>query len=74
MARPAIYRRLAIRTIWLINAIKLLTNESCIGSSVKHVFFRARNQFGNELITSEYERIYYKVLGIEADIPVPICE
>ena len=36
--------------------------------------FRARNQFGSELITSEYERIYYRVLGIEADIPVPICE
>ena len=56
------------------NAIKLLTNEQLYKQFREACLFRARNQFGSELITSEYERIYYRVLGIEADIPVPICE
>lgn len=56
------------------NAIKLLMNEQLYKQFREACLFRARNQFGSELITSEYERIYYRVLGIEADIPVPICE
>lgn len=56
------------------NAIKLLTNGPLYKQFREACLFRARNQFGSELITSEYERIYYRVLGIEADIPVPICE
>lgn len=56
------------------NAIKLLTNEQLYKQFREACLFRARNQFGSELITSEYERIYYRVLGIEANIPVPICE
>ncbi|RAP76357.1 N-acetyl-alpha-D-glucosaminyl L-malate synthase BshA [Paenibacillus montanisoli] len=56
------------------NAIKLLRNEGLYRKVREACLQRARRQFCNDLITAEYERIYYKVLGIEADIPVPVCE
>ncbi|BBH20959.1 glycosyl transferase [Paenibacillus baekrokdamisoli] len=56
------------------NAIKLLQNERLYQQFREACLYRARNQFCNELITAEYERIYYRVLGIEANIPVPVCE
>ncbi|SEN26672.1 N-acetyl-alpha-D-glucosaminyl L-malate synthase BshA [Paenibacillus sp. OV219] len=56
------------------NAIKLLRSEGMYAKIREACLNRARRQFCNDLITAEYERIYYKVLGIEADIPVPVCE
>ncbi|WP_308639168.1 N-acetyl-alpha-D-glucosaminyl L-malate synthase BshA [Paenibacillus silvisoli] len=56
------------------NAIKLLRNEDLYRKFREACLYRARHEFCNDLITAEYERIYYKVLGIEADIPVPVCE
>ena len=34
---------------------------------------RARNEFCNDVITTQYEQIYYRALGIEADLPVAVC-
>lgn len=56
------------------NAIKLLRSEGMYQKFREACLNRARRVFCNDLITAEYERIYYKVLGIEADIPVPVCE
>lgn len=56
------------------NAIELLRNETLYAKVREACLHRARSQFCNDLITTEYERIYYKTLGIEADIPVPVCE
>ncbi|AZN40748.1 N-acetyl-alpha-D-glucosaminyl L-malate synthase BshA [Paenibacillus albus] len=56
------------------NAIKLLRSEGMYAKVREACLNRARKQFCNDLITAEYERIYYKVLGIEADIAVPVCE
>ncbi|NBD22552.1 N-acetyl-alpha-D-glucosaminyl L-malate synthase BshA [Paenibacillus glycinis] len=56
------------------NAIKLLRNDELYRQVRQACLYRATNQFCNDRITSEYERIYYKTLGIEADIPEPVCE
>ncbi len=56
------------------NAIKLLRNEELYAKFREAGLYRATHEFCNERITAEYERIYYKTLGIEADIPVPICD
>ncbi|MBM7564522.1 N-acetyl-alpha-D-glucosaminyl L-malate synthase BshA [Paenibacillus sacheonensis] len=56
------------------NAIKLLRNDVLYRQVREACLNRARRQFCNDLITAEYERIYYKTLGIEADIPEPVCE
>ena len=34
---------------------------------------RARHEFCNDSITTLYEQIYYRVLGIEAELPVVVC-
>ncbi|MFC5650779.1 N-acetyl-alpha-D-glucosaminyl L-malate synthase BshA [Paenibacillus solisilvae] len=56
------------------NAINLLKNERLYQQFREACLHRARTQFCNDLITAEYERIYYRVLGIEADVPVPVCD
>ncbi|SDW29744.1 N-acetyl-alpha-D-glucosaminyl L-malate synthase BshA [Paenibacillus sp. CF384] len=56
------------------NAIQLLRNPELYRKVREACLHRARSQFCNDLITAEYERIYYKVLGIEAEIPVPVCD
>ncbi|SFI55121.1 N-acetyl-alpha-D-glucosaminyl L-malate synthase BshA [Paenibacillus sp. UNC496MF] len=56
------------------NAIRLLRNEGLYRKVREACLHRARTRFCNDLITAEYERIYYKTLGIEADIPEPVCE
>ncbi|SFS80829.1 N-acetyl-alpha-D-glucosaminyl L-malate synthase BshA [Paenibacillus sp. BC26] len=56
------------------NAIQLLRNPELYRKVREACLHRARRQFCNDLITAEYERIYYKVLGIEAEIPVPVCD
>ncbi|MCQ6558001.1 N-acetyl-alpha-D-glucosaminyl L-malate synthase BshA [Paenibacillus mendelii] len=56
------------------NAIRLLQNERLYEQFRDACLKRARTQFCNDLITAEYERIYYRVLGIEANIPQPVCD
>ncbi|THF78402.1 N-acetyl-alpha-D-glucosaminyl L-malate synthase BshA [Cohnella fermenti] len=55
-------------------AAELLTDERKYAEFRENCLHRARTEFCNDRITAEYERIYYRVLGIEADIPVPVCE
>jgi len=45
------------------NVIKLLTNPELYHSISEACMDRARNQFCNDLIVSQYEDIYYRVLG-----------
>lgn len=56
------------------NAIMLLTNEPLRETFRQACLVRARNQFCNDIITEQYESIYYRVLGIDAKLPEPICE
>jgi len=56
------------------NAIRLLQNEDLYNQFREACLHRARTRFCNDLITAEYERIYYRVLGIHTDIPEPVCE
>jgi len=55
------------------NAIRLLSDDEMFAQFRNACIHRARTEFCNDLITAEYERIYYRTLGIEADIPVPVC-
>ncbi|RUS48205.1 N-acetyl-alpha-D-glucosaminyl L-malate synthase BshA [Cohnella sp. AR92] len=55
-------------------ALQLLTNEKQYADFREACLHRARTEFCNDRITAEYERIYYRVLGLEADIPIPVCE
>ncbi|MFD0711187.1 N-acetyl-alpha-D-glucosaminyl L-malate synthase BshA [Paenibacillus sp. GCM10027626] len=56
------------------NAARLLLDEELYNKVRQACLHRARTQFCNDLITAEYERIYYRVLGIEAHIPQPVCD
>lgn len=55
------------------HAIALLRSDAMYQKFREACLHRARTRFCNDLITAEYERIYYRVLGIEADLPQPIC-
>ncbi|HUC90717.1 MAG TPA: N-acetyl-alpha-D-glucosaminyl L-malate synthase BshA [Paenibacillus sp.] len=55
-------------------AIRLLRDPVLYGVVSKACLQRARTMFCNDLITTEYERIYYRVMGVDADIPLPVCE
>jgi N-acetyl-alpha-D-glucosaminyl L-malate synthase BshA len=55
------------------NAVMLLTNPSMYDQFRNACIKRAYGEFCNERITREYEKIYYRVLGIEAELPVPAC-
>ncbi|CAM3127020.1 N-acetyl-alpha-D-glucosaminyl L-malate synthase BshA [Paenibacillus lupini] len=55
-------------------AAQLLKDEKLHNSFKEACLFRARNEFCNDVITTQYEQIYYRVLGIEADLPIPVCE
>ncbi|EXX91249.1 N-acetyl-alpha-D-glucosaminyl L-malate synthase [Paenibacillus darwinianus] len=55
-------------------AIRLLRDPVLHGVVSKACLQRARTMFCNDLITAEYESIYYRVMGIDSDIPVPVCE
>jgi len=55
-------------------AIRLLGDDAMYARFREACLERARTIFCNDRITAEYERIYYRVLGIEADIPIPVCE
>jgi N-acetyl-alpha-D-glucosaminyl L-malate synthase BshA len=56
------------------HAIRLLGDDALYARFREACLERARTIFDSNRITAEYERIYYRVLGIEADIPIPVCE
>ncbi|MBD3918828.1 N-acetyl-alpha-D-glucosaminyl L-malate synthase BshA [Paenibacillus sp. PR3] len=55
------------------NAIKLLSDPDMFRQFREACIQRARLEFCNDLITAQYEQIYYRTLGIEVDIPMPVC-
>lgn len=55
------------------HAVRLLTDNELHEQFKQACLFRARNEFCNDVITAQYEAIYYRVLGIEADLPIPVC-
>lgn len=55
------------------NAERLLLDEKLHEQFKQACIFRARNEFCNDVITTQYENIYYRVLGIEANLPVAVC-
>ncbi len=55
-------------------AVRLLSDEQLHASFKEACIQRARYEFCNDKITTEYEEIYYRVLGIEAQLPVPVCD
>ncbi|MFD2115931.1 N-acetyl-alpha-D-glucosaminyl L-malate synthase BshA [Paenibacillus yanchengensis] len=51
-----------------------LLSDPILYSQFKHACIeRARTVFCNDIITVQYEQIYYRVLGIDVDLPIPIC-
>lgn len=56
------------------HATQLLQDEALYSQFREACLTRARTQFCNDLVTAEYERIYYRVLGIDVDVPIPICQ
>ncbi|QAY66134.1 N-acetyl-alpha-D-glucosaminyl L-malate synthase BshA [Paenibacillus protaetiae] len=54
-------------------AEKLLTDDALHDKMKQACIHRARTEFCNDTITSQYESIYYRVLGIEADMPLATC-
>ncbi|MWC28499.1 N-acetyl-alpha-D-glucosaminyl L-malate synthase BshA [Paenibacillus sp. MMS18-CY102] len=55
------------------NAVRLLSDDKLFKQFRDACIRRAQSKFCNDRITAEYERIYYRTLGIEADIPIPVC-
>ena len=55
------------------NAERLLLDKKLHEQFRQACMFRARNEFCNDVITTQYEQIYYRVLGIEADLPIAVC-
>ncbi|WP_055107795.1 N-acetyl-alpha-D-glucosaminyl L-malate synthase BshA [Paenibacillus ihumii] len=60
-------RRMADDTLALLKDEQLTQKmrEACLA--------RAKNEFSSELITAQYESIYYKVLGRKMPMPKPLC-
>ncbi|MUT65450.1 N-acetyl-alpha-D-glucosaminyl L-malate synthase BshA [Paenibacillus sp. NEAU-GSW1] len=56
------------------HAVYLLQNEALHTKFKEACVKRAHYNFCNDAITTQYEEIYYRVLGIEADLPEPVCE
>lgn len=54
--------------------VRMLRDPVLYDTLRKACLLRATTQFCNDRIMAEYERIYYRVLGIEADVPEPVCE
>jgi len=55
------------------NAIMLLRDDRLHEKVKQACIQRARHEFCNDSITTLYEQIYYRVLGIEAELPVVVC-
>lgn len=58
------------------NAIRLLTDEELHAKFKEACIYRACHNFCNDRITAEYEEIYYRVLGLEAELPASavVCD
>ncbi|GGF89017.1 N-acetyl-alpha-D-glucosaminyl L-malate synthase BshA [Paenibacillus abyssi] len=57
-----------------VNAIRLLKDPKLYADFREACIQRATTRFCNDLITDEYEQIYYRVLGIESPAqPLPVC-
>lgn len=54
-------------------AIRLLSDPQLAQRMREACLHRARHVFCNDLITWQYEQIYYRVLGKEAMDPKPVC-
>ncbi|MEF2244990.1 MULTISPECIES: N-acetyl-alpha-D-glucosaminyl L-malate synthase BshA [unclassified Paenibacillus] len=54
-------------------AVKLLSGDELHKQFKEACIHRARHEFCNDIITTQYEQIYYRVLGIDVDLPIPIC-
>jgi len=55
-------------------AIALLTDRKRYADFREACLHRARTQFCDGKISSQYEQIYYRVLGIRSEVPVTVCE
>ncbi|MFC5699923.1 N-acetyl-alpha-D-glucosaminyl L-malate synthase BshA [Cohnella faecalis] len=55
-------------------ALQLLKDPELFAKFRKACISRATQQFCNDLITAQYEQIYYRVLGIPYEVPIPVCE
>ncbi|MBO9596353.1 MAG: N-acetyl-alpha-D-glucosaminyl L-malate synthase BshA, partial [Cohnella sp.] len=55
------------------HALKLLRDETLYAQFKEACLQRAHHVFCNELITAQYEEIYYRVLGMPLEVPVPVC-
>jgi N-acetyl-alpha-D-glucosaminyl L-malate synthase BshA len=55
-------------------AITLLSNPKLYDRFTKACLDRARHVFCNDVITAEYEKIYYRVLGKEIPTEIVVCE
>ncbi|GBG11998.1 N-acetyl-alpha-D-glucosaminyl L-malate synthase BshA [Paenibacillus sp. MY03] len=56
------------------NAEAILTDPVLAARFREACLHRARFEFCNDKVTTQYEQIYYRVLGIEANLPEPVCE
>lgn len=54
-------------------AIQLLSQPMLAQKMREACLHRARHVFCNDLIAREYEKIYYRVLGKEVEVPKPVC-
>jgi len=55
------------------NAVRLLGDPGLYARFREACLKRARTEFCDGIITAEYEKIYYRVLGIEAGEPAAVC-
>ncbi|RXZ80253.1 N-acetyl-alpha-D-glucosaminyl L-malate synthase BshA [Paenibacillaceae bacterium] len=55
------------------HAVKLLSDPKLYAEFREACLHRARTRFCNDLITSEYEQIYYRVLGIPTEAELQLC-
>ena len=54
-------------------ALELLRDDKKYAAFREACIRRAREHFCDAKISAQYERIYYRVLGLPADVPVPVC-
>jgi N-acetyl-alpha-D-glucosaminyl L-malate synthase BshA len=56
------------------HALQLLTDRQMYADFRDACLKRAREQFCDEKISAQYEHIYYRVLGMTADVTAPVCQ
>ncbi len=52
---------------------QLLSDEKLSKQFKEACISRARHVFCNDVITAQYEQIYYRVLGMDIQVPIPVC-